>query len=260
MLLLASSIGVTSLAVWECAGVRAGLGRACVRSDTHVRMGLFDGLAAAFENDDTLGERREGGLSREVKPHQITWVGPKPEGMAAFLEKQPITEQQALPGTSLMSLAEAEGIPIKYSCMQGTCRICDVRVNGVETPACMAKMGSEDVTIEYRATEEALAYAKEALKAERLAKKAAKADVTAVASSPAERGVVAPSLPKMELPNPFSGGMPNLFAKSTEEGTDPKQQRADESNLEYLRRLREMEAAAKVEANNAKGGGGGWFS
>ena len=227
------------------------------RAARHVHMGLFDGLAAAFENDDTLGERREGGLSKQVKEQKITWMGPKPEGMAAFLEKQPITEQQAMPGTPLSDLAEDAGIPIQYSCMQGTCRVCDVRINGVETPACMAKMGREDVTIEYRATEEALAYAREALKAERLAKKATKEEA-------ALKGSVAPSspaaaLPKLELPkNPFAGGMPNPFGndKAAEEEVDDSAQRPDESNLEYLKRMRMREQ----EAKSANKGGGGWFS
>ena len=41
-----------------------------------VRMGMFDGLAKAFENDDSLGERKSAGLSKEKAKKTVTWVGP----------------------------------------------------------------------------------------------------------------------------------------------------------------------------------------
>ena len=123
---------------------------------------FFDKLAAAFENDDTLGDREAAGLKNKVTAQQITWLGPKPEGMAALFEEQKVTEQQAIPGRSIKELAEEAGVPIRYSCMKGTCRICDVRINGEETPACMAKLSrGQDLTIEYRTLEDAAVYAKE---------------------------------------------------------------------------------------------------
>lgn len=81
-------------------------------------MGLFDSLAAAFENDQDLGESGPAGLNRKADVHTITWLGPKPEGPAALFEKQPKVEQEAIAGQRLQDLAQAAQIPIKYSCMQ----------------------------------------------------------------------------------------------------------------------------------------------
>lgn len=41
--------------------------------------GLFDGLAKAFENDSSLGERKNAGLTKEAEKRTITWLGPKGE-------------------------------------------------------------------------------------------------------------------------------------------------------------------------------------
>ena len=105
-----------------------------------VRMGLFDALAAAFENDDTLGERQDAGLKSKLKTSTVTWMGPKPEGPMAAFTKQTVIEQTARPGQTLKELSEEAGVPVRYSCMGGTCRICDVTINGVVTPACMNKI------------------------------------------------------------------------------------------------------------------------
>lgn len=244
----------------------------------HVRMGLFDSLAAAFEPDEDLGDygSKSAGLSKKLNAQQITWVGPKPEGPAAFFEKQKIIEQPAMPGTPLMDLAEDAGIPITYSCMKGTCRICDVKINGEDMPACTAKMGRNDVTVEYRTTEDAEIYAKEALKAERMAKKAAKAAAAGgAAPSPkpaAAIGKVTPTnpfgelrkveVPKIELPNPFNGDFapPNPFGAKAEAEVQPAQQEesrspAKESNLELVRRLRMEEQMSRENGAKKKG----WF-
>ena len=77
--------------------------RACRHSEP--RMGMFDGFAAAFANDDSLGEK-QGGLKSKQELRTITWQGPKGE----------ITSQ-AVPGQKLKDIARQEGIgPIKYSC------------------------------------------------------------------------------------------------------------------------------------------------
>ena len=41
------------------------------------QMGLFDGFAKAFANDDTLGARENAGLSKEAQKRTVTWIGPK---------------------------------------------------------------------------------------------------------------------------------------------------------------------------------------
>ena len=84
----------------------------------HPLMGLFDGLAAAFENDDSLGEAGPAGLKTKVSYQEVTWKGPVPEGPAAMmgLEKQFVKTTQAIPGQSIKDLAEEAGVPVKYSC------------------------------------------------------------------------------------------------------------------------------------------------
>merc|ERR1719324_417740 len=121
-------------------------------------------------------------------------MGPKPEGAAAMFTKQKIVEQTAVPGQTLRELSEAAGVPVRYSCMGGTCRICDVTINGVVTPACMNKIerNGGDLVIEYREADAAEQYAREALKAER---EAAKAGAPAPAPAPPPAPVAA-ELPK----------------------------------------------------------------
>lgn len=148
------------------------------RQRTKVSMGLFDTLAKAFENDDTLGEAGPAGLKKKVDIQKVTWKGPEPEGLAAFLgqEKQIIIEQEAMPGTPFKKLAEEAGVEIQYSCMQGTCRVCDVTVNGVRTPACQATLQrGKDIEIEFKDVAVMQQIAKEYALEQREKKKAARA-------------------------------------------------------------------------------------
>ena len=93
-------------------------------------------------------------------------------------------------------LSEEAGVPVRYSCMGGTCRICDVTINGVVTPACMNKIerNGGDLVIEYREADAAEQYAREALKAERAAKKhtlaAHKAAATPQHTSPVQTAFI----------------------------------------------------------------------
>ena len=89
-------------------------------------MGLFDGLAAAFANDDTLGERES---APKAQAYSIKWIGPKGEE----------TLSQALPGQKIKDLARQAGVAgkIKYNCGEGTCSSCDMLVNGDRVPACL---------------------------------------------------------------------------------------------------------------------------
>ena len=81
---------------------RPGVGRrACRHSE--VRMGMFDGLAAAFANDDSL--EKKGVATKTMRT--ITWRDPKGE----------VKSSQAIPGQKLKDIARQDGIgPIKYSC------------------------------------------------------------------------------------------------------------------------------------------------
>lgn len=140
-------------------------------------MGFFDQLASAFENDDDLGEMGPAGLKKRVTYQTLTWQGPEPEGMAALFEKRDEAEVQAIVGQPLKDLAENSGIPLKFSCMQGTCGICDVKIDGQMVPACTAKMPNRDCKIEYKGSKAQQEYAKAKMKAMREAKKAGKTGV-----------------------------------------------------------------------------------
>ena len=89
---------------------RPGFGcRACRHSE--VRMGMFDGLAAAFANDDSLGEKK--GVATKTM-RTITWRDPKGE----------VKSSQAIPGQKLKDIARQDGIgPIKYSCNEVRARL-----------------------------------------------------------------------------------------------------------------------------------------
>ena len=131
-------------------------------------MGLFDGLKSAFENDDTLGDRPNAGLSKEATKRTVTWVGPKGEKKTAT----------AIPGQKLRDIARSCRIPIKYDCNEGTCKTCEAMVGNsrakiwcarvtvaailphIAQPACgliaslrcvhsVTKMPNKDVTIKY---------------------------------------------------------------------------------------------------------------
>jgi len=180
------------------------------------RMGFFDQLASAFENDDELGEAGPAGLKTKAKIHRITWVGPDPEGMAALFEKPEESIQEAIAGYDLKMLADQADIPLKFSCMQGTCGICDVLVDGETVPACTAKMPNRDCTIQYKSAKQASSYSKDKMKAYAAERKAAKA-----AGRPppkqtvAEVSEVSETVGRVQPANPF-GGNPfggNPFAK-----------------------------------------------
>merc|ERR1719440_1354675 len=176
------------------------------------RMGFFDQLSSAFENDDTLGEAGPAGLKTKAKIHRITWVGPEPEGMAAMFEKPETAVQEAIANQELKTLADAANIPLKFSCMQGTCGICDVVVDGVAVPACTAKMPNRDCTIQYKSAKQATSYSKDKMKAYAAERKAAKAagrppPKQTVAEVSENVGVVQPT--SSPFGNPFGG---NPFA------------------------------------------------
>uniref|UniRef100_A0A7S4I939 2Fe-2S ferredoxin-type domain-containing protein n=1 Tax=Prymnesium polylepis TaxID=72548 RepID=A0A7S4I939_9EUKA len=115
---------------------------------TDARMGMFDDFAKAFANDDSLGDRDEAGLAQKAEYHTITWQGP-PEKTLFGDKPGPVTRSQAIAGQSLKENARVSGVEIPYACNEGTCRICDVKVNGRMLPACVAKMPKKDITIEY---------------------------------------------------------------------------------------------------------------
>jgi len=102
-------------------------------------MGLFDGLASAFANDDTLGEREDAGLSRQKTKRTVTWVGPKGQKKTA----------QVIAGQRLKDIARSCGIPIRYDCQEGTCKTCEAQIGMGRAKICVTKMPDKDITIKY---------------------------------------------------------------------------------------------------------------
>ena len=102
-------------------------------------MGLFDGLAAAFANDDSLGERRDAGLTSKKNMRTITWVGPRGQKKTS----------QVVPGQALRDIARGTGVPIKYNCENGKCKTCEAKVGNGRAKICVTKAPDKDVTIEW---------------------------------------------------------------------------------------------------------------
>ena len=112
---------------------------AVARAPVAPQMGLFDGFAAAFANDDTLGDRGEAGLSKAKDKRTVTWIGPKGQ------KKQ----STAIAGQRLRDVARGTGIPIKYDCQEGTCKTCLAKVGNSNAKICVTKMPNKDVTIKW---------------------------------------------------------------------------------------------------------------
>ena len=117
----ASSFVAQPLGATRCVGMRA---------PVTPQMGLFDGFAKAFENDDTLGKAGPAGLSKEATKRTVTWVGPKGQKKTAV----------CVPGQSLRDVARASGVPIVYDCSEGTCKTCEAKVGNGRAKICVAKM------------------------------------------------------------------------------------------------------------------------
>ena len=118
LLLLGSLVAPTFASVALGGRASSTVTRTACRRVPTPSMGFMDQLAAAFENDDTLGEAGPAGLKKKVQTTTITWRGPPPEGMEAMFKKQDVTTQQAVAGQKLKDLAQSAGIPLSYSCMK----------------------------------------------------------------------------------------------------------------------------------------------
>ena len=108
-------------------------------SRAHVTMGMFDGFAKAFENDSTLGDRKDAGLTKGAQKRTVTWMGPNGKKKQALF----------VPGQKMREVARGSGIPIKYDCSEGSCKTCEAMCNGGRTKVCVARMPNKDTTIKY---------------------------------------------------------------------------------------------------------------
>lgn len=179
-----------------------------------VRMGMFDGLAAAFANDETLSKRTAATQTLRT----ITWRDPKGK----------IVTSQALPGQKLKDIAREDGItPIKYNCNEGTCKSCDVLCNGDRIPVCVARMPDWDVEIAWGL-------------------KGSKQMGLDRQEQPSTRQIPEAKPPAFETPDPFGGGepegrvVPSQQAPSAEEEEAPKK-------LSLAERIMAEEAAKKAK-------------
>ena len=103
-------------------------------------MGLFDGLAKAFENDSSYSQKESAGLKQAAATKTCTWVGPNGQKKAATV----------VPGQSMRDIARGCGVRIRYDCNEGTCnKTCEANMNGSKVKICVAKMPKKDVTVKY---------------------------------------------------------------------------------------------------------------
>lgn len=192
-------------------------------------MGLFDGLAAAFANDDTLGERES---APTQQTYAIKWIGPKGEE----------TVSQALPGQKIKDLARQAGVAgqVKYNCGEGTCSSCDMLINGDRVPACVAKAPTWDVEIEYGVKRSVLT------ENERQPQPSSR--------TPKPK---APASPFGDLPNPFDGdrSAPSTFAGKVSPSSAESENDPEPKKLSLQERLMAEEAKKKAAK---KASGGGW--
>ena len=212
-----------------------------------VRMGMFDGFAAAFQNDEELGEAGPAGLKTKVQLQKVTWMGPKPEGPRALFEQQLVVEQEAIPGTPLKTLAEEAGVKIRYSCNKGTCGICDIVVDGVTTPATTANLGKgKDITIQYQDESKMLEYSKQKIQAERLAKKAGRAP-------PASNPLAAAAGMAESVSGGSSFGLPRggFFGQADEQDEDGEDD-VEEDRPRLTQETLEARIRAQMEAEEAE--------
>lgn len=97
-----------------------------------------------------------GGQNSKAAPQgpsaEITWKGPKPN----IFQGPPVTTSKAVAGQKLKDVAAAAQIPIKYSCGKGSCKSCEILVNGRMVSACVGKLPKGQVEIEYFRTKESM--------------------------------------------------------------------------------------------------------
>ena len=118
-------------------GVPSSAAVASVRRSPAPAMGLFDGFASAFANDDSLGDREDAGLSKAKQKLTVTWVGPRGQKKTSTV----------VAGQKLRDIARGSGVPIVYDCSEGTCKTCEAQVGNGRAKICVAKMPNKDVTI-----------------------------------------------------------------------------------------------------------------
>ena len=89
--------------------------------------GLGDMFAKALANDPNLPPAKNPGFTKEPDTVIVEFL-PSKKTVKGF------------PGQKLSLIAQAGGVPIKYSCKKGECRTCEVNFNGKIVKACQASL------------------------------------------------------------------------------------------------------------------------
>lgn len=98
------------------------------RTDTS--LGIFgDALKGAFSNDDSLGKRKDEGLSGGPSYNENVFVNGK-------------QVQGAVVGQKLTVVAGRARVKIPVNCQKGDCGTCMVKMNGRQVKACQTSLGS----------------------------------------------------------------------------------------------------------------------
>mmetsp|Transcript_1911 Transcript_1911/g.2652 ORF Transcript_1911/g.2652 Transcript_1911/m.2652 type:complete len:135 (+) Transcript_1911:139-543(+) len=98
------------------------------------KLHLFGGLADAFKNDDSLGERKNEGLSGGPKYNEEVTINGKP--------------MKVVVGQAVKVAANSARVKIPYNCQQGDCGTCMIKMNGRKVKACQAKIPGGKCTIQ----------------------------------------------------------------------------------------------------------------
>lgn len=94
-----------------------------------------DALKGAFSNDDSLGKRKNEGLSGGPKYNENVSVNGK-------------AVQGAVVGQKLTVVAGRARVKIPVNCQKGDCGTCMVKMNGKKVKACQATLGSGKCNIQ----------------------------------------------------------------------------------------------------------------
>mmetsp|Transcript_28600 Transcript_28600/g.42282 ORF Transcript_28600/g.42282 Transcript_28600/m.42282 type:complete len:136 (-) Transcript_28600:2495-2902(-) len=98
------------------------------------KLHIFGGLGDAFKNDDSLGERKNDGLSGGPKYNEQVTINGKPIKVVV--------------GQAVKVAANSARVKIPYNCQQGDCGTCMIKMNGRKVKACQSKIPSGKCTIQ----------------------------------------------------------------------------------------------------------------
>mmetsp|Transcript_23099 Transcript_23099/g.54721 ORF Transcript_23099/g.54721 Transcript_23099/m.54721 type:complete len:137 (+) Transcript_23099:62-472(+) len=99
----------------------------------NTELNIFGGLKGAFSNDDALGKPQNAGLTGGPKVNENVSINGKPVN--------------AVVGQKISQVAASARVKIPYSCKNGDCGTCTVKINGRNQKACQATVPASKCAI-----------------------------------------------------------------------------------------------------------------